>query len=263
LTTRYDEDGVDDYLKEEFTWKSGVCLSCGWWWEGTLPGHSWSRGCTLAGVLHKTQSLPEPMREGLKQLRNNSARLYRMEPTRFEKFVQDLMSAYYSCEIVHCGKSHDGGIDLLLLDSDAGRIPIQVKRRSRPGSVESVSLIREFRGALLLSGYDRGIVVTTADHFSEEAIEASLPRPEHLVYQEVDLIDCRRLLQIIQALSSGNGVNLQALCTFNLLGDYGRSPGHEVLKRIEISLRNFSNIVAKIAEESSPQKFHPRFSPKN
>jgi hypothetical protein len=99
--------------------------------------------------------------------------------------------------VLHTGKSGDGGIDLILLDSNDGNIPIQVKRRTKTRKAESVTIVRELRGAMVLSGHDEGMIVTTAPRFSKPAVEASQPHPEHLVPQRINLVDCRRLLDII------------------------------------------------------------------
>jgi len=237
LIRRYDEFGVDDYYKEEFAWESWACLACGWWWEGTLPERSYSRGVTKAAIL-KASNAPESLLQGIDEVRKNSAKLFEMHPTKFELFVGDILSEFYKCEVVHCGKSHDGGVDLILLNSDDGYTAVQVKRRADPKKVESVSLVREFRGALLLAGQDRGVIVTTAHHFSKEAVEASTPAPEHLAPQTIDLIDCRKLLEIMHSVVSVDEVSLAKLLKLNLLG--GLTPERDVMRKIEDSMQRFA-----------------------
>ena len=248
LIRRYEEFGVDDYYKEEFTWESWACLACGWWWEGTLPEHSFSRGVTKAAIL-KVSSAPESLVQGIDEVRKNSAKLFEMHPTKFELFVGDILSEFYKCEVVHCGKSHDGGMDLMLLDSDDGYTAVQVKRRANPKSVESVSLVREFRGALLLAGQDRGVIVTTAHHFSKEAEKASTPAPEHLVPQTIDLIDCRKLLEIMHSVVSVDEVSLAQLCKLSLLG--GLTPERDVMRKIEDSIQRFAKDVKLVDRDRS------------
>lgn len=87
-------------------------------------------GSTEAGILHRTTTIPQALSAGITDLQKETDKLFRMNPSRFEKFVGEVMSAFYACEVTHCGKSHDGGIDLLLLRSDIGFVPVQVKRRS-------------------------------------------------------------------------------------------------------------------------------------
>ncbi|MBV9228639.1 MAG: hypothetical protein JOZ18_04930 [Chloroflexi bacterium] len=50
---------------------------------------------------------------------------------------------------------------------------------------------------MLIFGHDRGMIVTTADHFSKEAVDLSEAKPGHSIPQYIDLIDCRRLLDIM------------------------------------------------------------------
>jgi len=202
LQQRYSEFVIDSWSNEGFQHESWACPACGWWWHGTLPNHSYSTGYTQAGLLHKTPEIPSALVAALSEVRENTERLFTIDPTKFEVFVGDILSAFYKCEVVHCGKSHDGGIDLILLESEDGHIPIQVKRRSKPGSVESVSLVREFRGAMLLKGHDKGKIVSTADHFSPAAVEAATAKPDHLAPQEIELVSCRRLLDIMGLLCS-------------------------------------------------------------
>jgi len=198
LNKRYDEYGNTYHdFPEQFTWESYACTICGWWWCGTLPDRTYFVGSTVMGTLHRTPQVPQAIADGFDEVRRHSTKLFVMDPTKFELFVADLFRSFYDCEVVHCGKSHDGGIDLILIESNGGIIPVQVKRRSRQNATESVSVVREFRGALLLAGRARGKVVTTAQKFSKEAREISDPTPEHSLDQWVDLVDCRRLLNIL------------------------------------------------------------------
>lgn len=237
LQKRYDEYGLADFYTEEFKWESWGCPMCGWWWSGSFPNHSFSVGGTIAAILHKTSDLPPELVTALTVVRDNTKNLFEMPPTKFEHFVGDILREFYACEVIHCGKSHDGGIDLMIIDSNCGQIPVQVKRRLKPGSVESVSLVREFRGAMLLAGHDRGKIVSTADHFSEEAVDASIPKPHHLAVQEIDLVDCRRLLDIMKLLCNPQQ-HIHNLRERNVFP--GVLPGPDVVKRIKHSLKHFS-----------------------
>lgn len=241
LTKRYSAFGMADWWNEEFIWESRACLSCGWWWYGTLPQRSCSIGDTRLAILHKSPQIPDEVRQGLEEIGRDKNRLYQMPPTKFEQFVGGILGDFYDCSVEHCGKSHDGGIDLILLDSDAGKIPVQVKRRSRSESVESVSLIREFRGAMLLSGYSRGKIVTTADHFSTSAVEASSPKENHLVAQTVDLVDCRRLLDIMSLICTSRKEGLRRLAEID---EFGMTPVADVMHKIEADLVQFKTIMA-------------------
>jgi hypothetical protein len=48
---------------------------------------------------------------------------------------QSVFKDYFDCEVIHCGRSHDGGIDLILISADEPTV-IQVKPRENPLVVE-------------------------------------------------------------------------------------------------------------------------------
>ncbi len=194
----YAEIAWHEYWEELWGWYGYECTGCGWWWNYEESGNWGSASPAVhVGSLYKTQEPPIELLAAIKAVDADLRILYKMNPTKFEQFVGGILKEFYDCEVLHVGKSHDGGIDLILLDSSGGKVPVQVKRRTSRSKTESVSLIREFRGAMLLHGYNSGMILTTADHFSKEAIEASQPKPHHSLQQCVDLIDARRLLDIM------------------------------------------------------------------
>ena len=75
--------------------------------------------------------------------------------------------------MVHVGKPDDGGVDILFIDSTHEQWLIQVKRRERADSAEGINTIRNLVGAMVLEGAMRGIVVSTADHFTLRAQQAA------------------------------------------------------------------------------------------
>ncbi|WP_041702133.1 restriction endonuclease [Prosthecochloris aestuarii] len=153
------------------------------------------------GVLHIADLRERHLlANAIDQILESADRLRAYDPTKFEKLVGDVMKEFLGCQVDHVGKSNDGGIDLILMHSDRGPIPVQVKRRQADGKVESVALVREFRGAMVLAGFDEGLIVSTADHYSRQAMAASVARPEHLLPQKIDLVDCRRFLDILRVL---------------------------------------------------------------
>jgi Restriction endonuclease len=209
LRERYSEFGR--VSAEPFGWESYACICCGWWWSATNPERSYGNGTAYVAVLNSVGEIHSHLAAGIQELNKSRSRLFEMNPTMFEHFVGDLLGAFYDCKVIHCGKSHDRGIDLLLIDSNHGKIPVQVKRRVTDSKTESVSVVREFRGALILAGSSEGKIVTSGGHFSQEAVAAATPRPEHSAYQQVDLIDCRRLLNILGVVCVSRKAKLTAL----------------------------------------------------
>ncbi len=102
--------------------------------------------------------------------------MHSVEPRVFERLIASILRDHMDCNVLHCGRSGDGGIDLFAIDSDEP-LAIQVKRRANPKSKETVSLVREFLGAMVT--YDkrfrvsRGMIVTTAADFTKGAKEVA------------------------------------------------------------------------------------------
>ncbi|MCY4567005.1 MAG: restriction endonuclease [Candidatus Poribacteria bacterium] len=121
-------------------------------------------------------NLPEGCSEELAlYIRKHPNFLYSCHPTRFEKFVADVFRANYTnAEVLHVGRPHDGGTDVLLIDAEKRQWLIQVKRRESPSASEGVGIIRDILGAMHLKGVRRGIVVSNADRFSRYAQKAAV-----------------------------------------------------------------------------------------
>ncbi|MES2773368.1 MAG: restriction endonuclease [Bacteroidota bacterium] len=112
-----------------------------------------------------------PLNDLMLYLKKDSSLLKVIDPYRFEKVVAEfLRHEWKPCEVVHVGKPHDKGIDVILIISDSERWLIQCKRRGNSGAVESVDTVRKLLGTMVEHNILNGIVVTTADRFSRDAI---------------------------------------------------------------------------------------------
>lgn len=177
------------------------CPQCGWWRKYWHP-NKFSIGETLIGILQAT----DPVARDAAITSLGEAVLTRdgepvdLPPTEFEQRVGDVLAEAYGCESVHTGRSGDGGIDLLLFDGEAGPIAVQVKRRQNTGRAEGVEVVRELRGAMVLAAIDRGMIVTSAERFTRGAHAAAVPAEEHLVPQQIELVDARRLLAVLDVI---------------------------------------------------------------
>jgi len=98
--------------------------------------------------------------------------LYDINPYKLEEFIKSVLSDFFSCEVKHVGQTGDGGIDLIVINSDEP-IMVQVKRRENPNHIELVNYIREFVGALYIKDSKKGIYVTTAKEFSKASKNVS------------------------------------------------------------------------------------------
>ncbi|GAA2576845.1 hypothetical protein GCM10010411_06710 [Actinomadura fulvescens] len=162
-----------------------------------------------------------------------------VEPRYLEKLVARVFAASGEyCEVVHVGRPDDGGVDVVLVEGEDTKILVQVKRREHPESVESVSTIRNLLGTLVLESSNRGIVVSTADHFSYRARQA-----------------------IGRAAKSGFIVRLVDRRAFDLLlaGNIPKAPWSAVLAKMEAERREwFGEPDAGIEFEPGPlrSKWH-------
>jgi restriction system protein len=97
-----------------------------------------------------------------------------ISPQKMEELVGAVMTGFWpGSKCKHCGKSGDGGIDLLLVIGDKP-FAVQVKHRQNPNRGESVHYVTHFIGALMLQDIPNGIFVTSADHFSGAAEKAAV-----------------------------------------------------------------------------------------
>jgi hypothetical protein len=125
--------------------------------------------------------------------------LYHISDKKMEGFVAAVFSDYYGkCHATICGKSGDGGIDIILIEGERP-IAIQVKRRLYPGKVEPVNLIREFLAAMQLKDIDVGIYVSNADRFSRSAVQTADLAVDKGLVQSFTLINKSRFLSILNA----------------------------------------------------------------
>jgi len=176
--------------------------SCGWWsvHSNDLKEPDDLTSTTLTvGILRRfpLDSLDVSLTALRHYLAQNPDAVDYLHPTKMEHLVGDLFQDFYpGCEVVHCGRTNDGGFDLFVVMSDVIR-GIQVKRRVRTDKGEGVKAIREFLGAMLVAGISGGIYVTTADHFTDQAKEAVNQVLMRGAITYFDLIDRHRLFDML------------------------------------------------------------------
>jgi restriction system protein len=191
-----DDDSIDRR-------KVSICPSCGWWVQKEKDNLETATiaytEVTQFAILRSfdIDSAQVPLNTLRNYLRKNESRFHQLNPTKFEQLVGDIFHDFYNCEVTHVGRTGDAGVDLLVIDSDKP-LPIQVKRRTNAKIWEPVATVREFLGALLLQGFDRGAIVTTANHFSEPALEAAGKARALGLVDEFRLFDMKRFLDIFK-----------------------------------------------------------------
>jgi hypothetical protein len=91
----------------------------------------------------------------------------------------------------------------LLVESSGCTWIIQVKHHVKPAMSESVSTLRHLLGTLVIEGQTRGVVVSTADHFSYFASKAA--SRVRLAGYEVELFDRTHLMHLLDRCMSDDG----------------------------------------------------------
>lgn len=172
-----------------------LCLTCGFWTASYTKerGRFGMRLPSYAAAVKRVFPLDAPnapMSELREYLRRHPKKLTEVNATVFEQLVGDIFKdTWGEVDVTHVGQTNDGGIDLVLVRSEEERWLVQCKRRRSLGATEGVRTVRELLGSLLTEGELRGIVVSTADHFSYEAKKlAEHPHLVDLGYQ-IELCD--------------------------------------------------------------------------
>ena len=149
------------------------CRHCAYWqW---YVGDYGEDTAYLANMRGFDESLPDGLPNEFAQAIRRKPTLWNsMKPRSLEIFVADILKANYEpCEVVHIGQPDDGGVDVLFVDSSSKQWLVQVKRRESLNASEGVSTVRNLLGAMVVAGSLRGILVSTADHFTYRANEAA------------------------------------------------------------------------------------------
>jgi hypothetical protein len=188
------------YLIKESAW---ACNVCGWWRVKTnkdTTGHIDAVSVDIKNAVLKKYDLGGkdiPINILDKYLSKNFEDVIHIDDQKMEKLVQSVFSEHFSCNVTHLGKSCDGGIDLLFIDSDKPNV-VQVKRRKKLKKTESVSFIREFLGAALLQKSKNLIYVTTANKFSTHAVKAANKAVSEDIVESYDLYDFAKFRDILK-----------------------------------------------------------------
>jgi len=184
------------------------CLRCNWWYiqkqvtldsdETDVLTHALS---TYEGIICHFEEAPwiEAIRHTEEELVEYRKSLISLKPEEVERLVGEILCQYHECDVRHVGRSHDKGIDLIVIKGDTN-IAVQVKHRIGSGKVESVSPVREFVGALVAERFTKGLFVSTAASFSKYAREYAAQVNRNFV--PLNLIDIHELREMIRNISA-------------------------------------------------------------
>jgi hypothetical protein len=185
-----------------------ACPSCGWWESENLAfldvepprlidydSYTLLRRAVLREFAIVDEAAPlEAIRH---HLHKHGADLNHLSPRQLERLVGTVFADFFDCEAVHVGGPGDGGLDLILLQSDCDAV-VQVKQHTDPKKSEPVSTIRDFLGAMFLDERRVGLIVTTANAFSRQAREA-VSKANNTLVERLDIVHGQRFLDILRA----------------------------------------------------------------
>jgi hypothetical protein len=181
-----------------------TCPSCSWW---QLYIHdNDDRLCGGGGDmwLHKAvlrkydiQDIHAPTLELEKYILKNREKIYDIHPRKMEELVASVFKEYFNCDVEYCGGMYDKGIDLLIIQND-NPFPVQIRKRTQANSIESVSVVREMLGIMFRDQFKRGAVVSTASHFSEQALKEANEVVNKGLLEKFELIDVKRFIDMLE-----------------------------------------------------------------
>jgi restriction system protein len=185
------------------------CGNCGWWrvrkrieTTGDIEAES---AVIKNAVLRKYELASKDVPISILQtyLRDHFDDVTHIHDAQMELLVKSVFSEHFSCDVEHVGKSHDGGIDLLLVQSDSP-VVVQVKRRRSLSHVEGVSGIRELLGATLLKGGKKCIYVSTCSKFSEPSKDTAAQAIDLGLVESYELYDFSRFSAALKLTTTSN-----------------------------------------------------------
>ncbi|PXY01864.1 hypothetical protein DF185_04225 [Marinifilum breve] len=199
------------------------CTKCGWWQhtfhsylEGEQEGFKdWQLDVNSATLRRFDVSSNEvPILSLRAYLTQQNDKVFEIHHRKMEELVASVFKDHFSCEVKLVGKTNDGGIDLILVNSDTPTL-IQVKRRKTKNKTESVKEIRDLLGATVLKGAKNCAFVTTADHFSPKAIDAAKRAITNNIVDTFELFDHNRFFDILNSLGTPNRFEFERLIQLN------------------------------------------------
>ena len=201
-----------------------ICPSCGWWhfsqdYENLVPdrpeGKVRSKWWELTFAIQTeielgNTTLPISMLKRHLTRRWEDRKL--ISAQQAEDLVASLLHEHHGGQVIRTTanvNAADGGIDLYLVLGDDSTIKraVQVKRRITKDS-EAIEEVRNFVGAMVLSGIESGIFVTTASRFTKVAQSVPETAREAKVKLQLELIDGDMLFEMLRATNAVTSIQL-------------------------------------------------------
>lgn len=192
---------MDSWWRNEIVW---LCEKCNWWeyaFKSNLKAEDIdSNEIEISSAILKKfdiDSKEVPIVSLREYISKNPDKIYNIHHNKMEELVASVFKDHYTCEVHLVGKSHDNGVDLLIIESDSP-IVIQVKRRTAPSKTEAVCGIRELLGATLLQDTRKCMFVTTASKFSKNAIKSKDDAIKKSIVDSFELIDYNKFISLLE-----------------------------------------------------------------
>lgn len=226
----YDPDDKDSTKDIHHSMTASSC-SCGWWKVEHLEtpdahnlyaSPAWF--FSYRGVLRRfsVDDVTVPMEALRRAIAKRPDALDEISPRKMEELVGAVMSDFWpGSKCTLCGKSGDGGVDLILVINDKP-FAVQVKHRENPKKGESVHHVTHFIGALMLNDIPNGVFVTSANHFSRQAEEAAATILERGHVESFELVARGAFLEMLRATRRHLSDPWRKCIPNSLLGESGR-----------------------------------------
>jgi hypothetical protein len=179
---------------------SASCPFCGWgydlhWFVDDGETYKGTDTCRVlrAFALNSAQL---SFRELGQYIAKNYVAVGDLHPRRFEQLIGDVFRNH-GFGVTLTQQSHDGGYDLIVLDSSGGLALVEIK--SYRGKV-GVELVRQLRGVQLRENIKKAVLVTSGQFTADAKKEA---RQSNIYQFEVDLVDAERLLRMLEVYKDG------------------------------------------------------------
>lgn len=191
--------------QEVIQWETIYYCENDGWWQHKISEESFANPKAWYSVIHEgilteypENSLDVPIEVLNDYLYKHPDQITHIHDKKMEELVGSVFGSFYNCETKIIGKSSDGGVDVILVDSDNPTM-LQVKRRKSIDKTESVSYIRELLGATLLKQSKSCIFVTTANKFSNEAKKTASLAIELGLVEKYELVNFDRFIYMLKS----------------------------------------------------------------
>ena len=212
LITSLHLEAYSQQLKDQersISFKALSCPQCGWFQliksinDYDYKDHGYQRIVRSIIKEFDLSSREAPLRELSNYLAKKPGDIYHIHSQKMEELVCAVFKEHFNCEVIHCGRSGDKGIDLFLVLSDE-LIPVQVKRRMHPGRTEPVDTVLKMLGVMYRDGFRKAKIVSTAERYSPSAIEDAQNVVDNGKADSIELLNLQDFLAIMRQYYHGN-----------------------------------------------------------